>query len=94
MGGYSPVALSNIGRKWAPTAQPDAMNMAHQEGVMSSMTEQSRHSYPPFPFVGDSSTPSQTKAKDSSNNVSSSAEMTTSWFNQTQVGSTVPGSGY
>lgn len=82
--GYSPRALGNMGRKWATTAQPDAMNMAHQEGAMSSMTDQSRHSYPPFPYVGDSSTPSHSKAKDSSNNVSSSAEITTSWFNQTQ----------
>lgn len=83
-GGYSSVALGNMGRKWAATAQPDAMNMAHQEGAMSSMTDQSRHSYPSFPYVGDSSTPSHSKAKDSSNNVSSSAEITTSWFNQTQ----------
>ena len=80
--GYSPTAAGNIGRKWAVTAQPDRMNLAHQEGAVSSITDHSRLSYPPFTYVGDPPTNSQTK--DASNNVNSNTEITSSWFNQTQ----------
>ncbi|KAG0621726.1 hypothetical protein M758_3G044000 [Ceratodon purpureus] len=83
--GYSPTAAGNVGRKWAVSAQPDTMNLAHHEGAVSSMSDHSRLSYPPFTYVGDSSTPpSHSKAKDTSNNVNSNTEVTSSWFNQTQ----------
>lgn len=77
---YSPGALSSLGRKWATTAQPDSMNTAHQEGAMPSISDQSRHLYPPYNTYGGDSTTAHNKANDSSNN----ATLTTSWFNQTQ----------
>jgi CLIP-associating protein 1/2 len=77
---YSPGALGSLGRKWATSAQPDSMITAHQEGAMPSITDQSRHLYPPYNTYGGDSTTAHNKANDSSNN----AAITTSWFNQTQ----------
>lgn len=92
--GYSSGALDNLGRKWVAAAQLDTMNLTHHGGATLSMTDQSIHSGPPFTYSGDSSTSSaHNKAKDTisniiskdiNNNIISSREITTSWFNRTQ----------